>query len=76
MSELDLQKERVGWYKDLFKWVLTIILTLGIGLAGLLVTAGVSLWFFIGIALLFTSGIYAVVLGQKVHEEIEKLRGL
>ena len=76
MSELDLQKERVGWYKDLFKWILTIIMTLGVGLASLLMTSGASIWLFVGMFFLLIAGIYAIVLGQKVHQEIEKLREL
>lgn len=76
MSELDVQKERVGWYKDLFKWVLTIIMTLGVGLASLLMTSGASIWLFVGMFFLLIAGIYAIVLGQKVYEEIEKLRDL
>lgn len=76
MSEVDLQKERVGWYKDLFKWVLTIMLTLGVGLASLVVTTGATGWLFVGMFMLLIVGIYAIVLGQKIHQEIEKLRDL
>lgn len=77
MSELDLQKEIVGWYKDLFKWILAVILAVSAGLVSLLANGQtVGMLFYIGLSALVVLTIYAVLLAKRVTDEIKKLRDL
>lgn len=77
MSEIDVQKEQVGWYKDLFKWVMAAILALAAGLVSL-VSSGQLFSIIVGVgffSLAFLVGV-AFFLAKKVQQEIEKLRNL
>jgi hypothetical protein len=77
MSEIDVQKEQVSWYKDLFKWVLAAILALTAGLISLIIGEQVlSVILYLGILSLSVLVGVAFILARKVQQEIEKLRDL
>jgi hypothetical protein len=76
MSELDEQKEIVGWYKELFKVVITVILALSAGIAGLMATNNLGILFYLGISGLIISSIVAMFTADRVSKEIRKLRDM
>jgi preprotein translocase subunit Sec61beta len=76
-NELEIQKELIGWHKDLFKWLLTVILALAAGLISLIGTSEKpDILFYIGFVVLVLLVINAFFYANKVMLEIEKIRSL
>jgi uncharacterized NAD-dependent epimerase/dehydratase family protein len=76
MSELDEQKAKIDWYKELFKTVITVILALSAGLAGLMATQNTGILFYLGVSGLVVLGIVAAFAAGTVSKEIRKLRDM
>jgi amino acid transporter len=76
MSELDEQKAKIDWYKELFRTVITVILALSAGLAGLMATQNTGILFYLGVSGLIVLGIVAAFAAGTVSKEIRKLRDM
>ena len=76
MSELDEQKAKIDWYKELFKTVITVILALSAGLAGLMATQNTGILFYLGVSGLIVLGIVAAFAAGTVSKEIRKLKDM
>jgi hypothetical protein len=76
MSEVDEQKAKIDWYKELFKTVITVILALSAGLAGLMATQNTGILFYLGVSGLMILGIVAAFTAGTVSKEIRKLRDM
>lgn len=74
-NAVETQKELIGWHKDLFKWLLTIILALAAGLVSLIGTnEKPDILFYIGFAVFIVLIINAFFYANKIVLDIEKLR--
>lgn len=76
MSELDEQKAKIDWYKELFRTVVTVILALSAGLAGLMATQNTGILFYLGVSGLIVLGVVAAFAAGTVSKEIRKLRDM
>ncbi len=74
MSELDEQKTKIDWFKDLFKIYIAIILAVSAGLISMLSEKDTSLLFYIGICILIIVGVLATTKASEIQGEIRKLR--
>lgn len=76
MSELDEQKAKVDWLKDLFKIYVAAIFAIAAGLLSLLNSGNINLLFYVGIASIVVIGILASLKAKEISQEIQKLRDL
>ena len=74
MSELDEQKAKIDWLKDLFKIYIAAIFGIAAGLFGMLSVGNTGLLLYAGISVLIVVGLLATSKANEIRVEIRKLR--
>ncbi len=76
MSELDEQKARIDWLKDLFKVYIAALFAIAAGLLSLISNMNFGYLFYVGIVVLVIVGLLATLKAKEIHAEILKLKGM
>ena len=76
MSKIDEKKEYIGILKTYLGILVAFILALGAGVSKLYLHGDINVLFWIGIAMIFVSGVLFLLIAKKAHVEIRKLRDL
>jgi lipoprotein signal peptidase len=74
MSEIDEQKAKIDWLKDLFKIYIAAIFGIAAGLFGMLSAGNMGLLLYAGISVLIVVGLLATSKANEIRIEIRKLR--
>ncbi len=74
MSELDEQKSKIDWYKDLFKIYIAALFAIVAGLLTMITNGNTNLLFYTGLVVVVVLVVVAIFAADTVSKEIRKLR--